>query len=247
MPHKFFVQLSTKQSGDTMRCNTNNLCHPKQILSTTRQRGTSQAWHSQGVSHLLLSTWRQCWHFRLPSVAFWTVSVGVTMGTAMWSALLLTTKLTHQLHREVSVCHGLHLLGTAHLTVQDEGICCCNVQEVQQHGLVPASTSFSVGGVVLDELVWRVSPTHIFVCRPWLAVRRATSLRLHPSPFSALSQLKMQDRWWSRQTPPTTIHFTKTSGHRSSYTFSGDILLCSPCRCHMLQTSSWPGPWTVWD
>ena len=38
MPHKFFVQLSTKQSGDTMRCNTNNLCHPKQILSTTRHK-----------------------------------------------------------------------------------------------------------------------------------------------------------------------------------------------------------------
>lgn len=56
--------------------------------------------------------------------------------------------MTHQ----VFVCHGVHLLGTAHLTVQNEGICCCSVQEVQQDDPLLGS-SVSVGGVVQNELI----------------------------------------------------------------------------------------------
>ena len=78
----------------TIRCHIkmpqNDLCHSrKQFLSTPTQRGTSQAWHFQGVSLLLLSTWRQRWHFSPSFVAFLPASVTVSMGREAWLALLL--------------------------------------------------------------------------------------------------------------------------------------------------------------
>lgn len=67
-----------------------------------------------------------------------------------------------QLHYEVLASHELHLPRFTHLTVRDEGIGYCNVQEVQQKGSIAVSSS-AVGGVILDELFGQVNTTHVFI------------------------------------------------------------------------------------